>query len=74
VTCDDDCTLASCGDGTINLTALETCDDSGESLTCDVDCTAAVCGDFVTNTTAGEECDDGNTVPGDGCDALCVVE
>lgn len=33
---------------------------------------AAVCGD--RRITAPEECDDGNTTPGDGCDASCVIE
>jgi cysteine-rich repeat protein len=30
------------------------------------------CGDGVVNP--GEECDDGNTVSGDGCSAMCVIE
>jgi cysteine-rich repeat protein len=30
------------------------------------------CGDFLLS--AGEQCDDGNTTPGDGCDASCMVE
>ncbi len=73
-TCDDDCTFAVCGDGTINTTAGEVCDDAGESPTCDDDCTAVVCGDGNTNEAAGEQCDDGNTVPGDGCDEFCQSE
>lgn len=32
----------------------------------------ANCGDSVLDT--GEECDDGNTTPGDGCSATCVIE
>jgi cysteine-rich repeat protein len=31
-----------------------------------------VCGDGSKN--AGEDCDDGNTVSGDGCSAICVIE
>ena len=33
---------------------------------------APVCGDLTINP--GEECDDGNTVPGDGCAADCLIE
>jgi len=31
-----------------------------------------ICGDGVLSR--GEECDDGNTVSGDGCDSLCLIE
>ncbi|NVB85388.1 MAG: DUF4215 domain-containing protein, partial [Kofleriaceae bacterium] len=31
-----------------------------------------VCGDMMVGP--GEQCDDGNTMPGDGCDAMCVIE
>jgi cysteine-rich repeat protein len=31
-----------------------------------------ICGDGIITT--GETCDDGNTTPGDGCNAFCVVE
>ncbi len=58
-TCDADCTLAVCGDGTVNLVAGEVCDDAGESALCNADCTPTLCGDGVLNTTAGEFCDDG---------------
>ena len=73
-TCDINCTDAICGDGDINASAGEECDDgtglpgTAESANCDVDCSAAFCGDGTTNTqhvppgnTAGnvEECDDG---------------
>ena len=71
-TCDADCTLATCGDGTTNTLAGEECDTSGESNGCDADCTLRVCGDGTVNGTAGETCDDGNLVNGDGCDANCT--
>ena len=51
--CDDDCTPAECGDGTLNESAGEICDDSGESPTCNADCTPATCGDAVVNAAAG---------------------
>ena len=38
----------------------------------------STCGDGVIQTPnydgVTEQCDDGNTVPGDGCDELCVQE
>ncbi len=71
VTCDDDCTVAECGDGVLNTTAGEERDDAGESATCDSDCTVAECGDGVLNVTAGEECDDaGGSAT---CDSDCSV-
>lgn len=75
-TCDGDCSVAVCGDGTwnsLNVTAPATgageqCDDgnlvSGDG--CDGNCTATACGNGVV--TAPETCDDGNDTNGDGCD------
>ncbi|MBC8071932.1 MAG: hypothetical protein IAG13_26630 [Deltaproteobacteria bacterium] len=69
--CDADCTLAVCGDGTFNFTAGELCDDGGPSASCNVDCTAPVCGDTVVNLAAGETCDEGGeTVT---CDSDCTA-
>jgi cysteine-rich repeat protein len=61
--------LAQCGDGTLNVTAGEQCDDGNRNAFdgCTNDCT--VCSDGVV--TAPEECDDGNTSSGDNCDAQC---
>jgi cysteine-rich repeat protein len=70
-TCDTDCTLAICGDGTLNVTAGEQCDTAGESAACNADCTLAACGDHKVNRTAGEECDDGGESA--TCDADCTV-
>ena len=69
-TCDPDCTTATCGDGFINVTALETCDDMVETATCDSDCTAVQCGDGLINMTAGEMCDDGGESM--TCDVDCT--
>ncbi len=55
--CNEDCTLAECGDGVRNASAGEACDDGDESAICNADCTVAECGDEKLNTTAGEECD-----------------
>jgi cysteine-rich repeat protein len=74
-TCNADCTFAACGDGKINASAGETCDDSGESATCNADCTPSSCGDGTLNMTAGEGCDDGAN-NGDGttnCTSVCAV-
>jgi len=80
-TCDSDCTAAQCGDGTLNVTAGETCDgdgngNGGETATCNSDCTAASCGDGKVNLTAGETCDGdgmGNGGETANCDADCSV-
>jgi MYXO-CTERM domain-containing protein len=70
-TCDADCTAVACGDGSLNVTAGETCDDGGESAMCDSDCTAVECGDSLVNTTAGETCDDGGRSA--TCNADCTA-
>jgi len=77
--CDLDCTLAECGDGTLNLAAGEACDDGNTSPGdgCDAGCKietppAPYCGDG--HLDPGEDCDDGNNTPGDGCDADCRLE
>ncbi|UCE61416.1 MAG: hypothetical protein JSU63_06640 [Phycisphaerales bacterium] len=67
-TCDDDCTIAECGDGTINVAAGEECDDAGASDACDADCTLAECGDGIVNPAAGEECE---PLHDSCCDASC---
>jgi cysteine-rich repeat protein len=69
--CDADCTLAECGDGTVNTTAGETCDEGGETATCDSDCTAPACGDGVVNATVGEQCDGGGETA--DCDSDCTL-
>lgn len=58
--CNSDCQLTTCGDGYVNHTAGEQCDDGfGDSALCNGDCTIARCGDGYVNTEAGEQCDDG---------------
>jgi len=80
-TCNLDCTTRACGDGKVNQTAGETCDDGDtiDSLGCDGDCTAPTCGDGRVNgaPTGGgplEQCDPG-TVGSDvtACDSDCTV-
>jgi hypothetical protein len=70
-TCDANCTVAECGDNTLNVTAGEQCDDGGQSAACDADCTVAECGDGTVNDSAGEQCDDGGQSA--ACDADCTV-
>jgi cysteine-rich repeat protein len=48
-----------CGDGKLDTSAGEQCDDGGDSATCDRDCTLASCGDGLFNPAAGEQCDEG---------------
>ena len=72
VLCDDNCTLAQCGDGYVNEAAGEQCDDGNASETdgCLPWCTLATCGDGRVEVGV-EECDDGNVVNTDGCDNGC---
>ncbi len=67
-TCDANCTLAQCGDGTLNPTAGEICDEGPASPTCNADCTVPSCGDGILNMLAGEQCDDA------GESATCNVD
>ncbi|HEV8324867.1 MAG TPA: DUF4215 domain-containing protein [Myxococcota bacterium] len=78
--CDENCVIeapVTCGDGTLDP-PLEECDDgaAGNSNTipdaCRTNCQLPSCGDGVTDT--GEQCDDANFIPGDGCDAACLLE
>ena len=69
--CNVDCTMSSCGDGVLNVTASEACDDGGESASCNADCTVSSCGDGVLNATANEACDDGGESA--SCNADCTV-
>jgi cysteine-rich repeat protein len=47
------------------------CCPPGGNANNDADC-SPVCGNGVVES--GEQCDDGNTTPGDGCDASCMLE
>ncbi|MEM9461464.1 MAG: hypothetical protein AAGF11_45290 [Myxococcota bacterium] len=74
--CNDDCTMAVCGDGIFNRSAGEDCDGDGmgmggESATCDDDCTEVVCGDGVLNATAMEVCDDADRLDYNFCSNMC---
>src|SRR5690606_7838147 len=72
---DDECTLITCGDGTVD--PGEQCDDNnntngdGCSSTCQIEI-SDTCGDGTIDT--GEQCDDGNVNNGDGCNNSCQVE
>ncbi len=75
-TCDTDCSVAICGDGTLNVQNVtppatasgEACDDGNvlDGDGCDGNCTVTACGNGIV--TSGEFCDDGNLTNGDGCD------
>jgi cysteine-rich repeat protein len=63
-----------CGDGVLNTTCGEQCDDGNTSDAdgCQGDCQLPVCGDGIVD--AGETCDDTNQVSCDGCSASCALE
>ncbi len=75
--CRTDCTLATCGDGTVD--GGEACDD-GNRTSCDGcsrECVAEpgiVCGDGIPEPSCGQMCDDANAVIGDFCGAACELE
>jgi MYXO-CTERM domain-containing protein len=75
-TCDLDCTVAVCGDMTVNNLAGETCDAGMRTATCDVDCTTVLCGDGIVNMADGEMCDGdgaGTAGPTATCDVDCTT-
>jgi cysteine-rich repeat protein len=86
-TCDFDCTTAFCGDGTVNATAGESCDDANASDTdpCPTTCVIATCGDGFTCSSTGcttgpdggvEQCDDAGAnsdVTPDACRTDCAA-
>ncbi len=43
-------------------------------LGCSTTCQKEGCGDGILQDSYGEACDDGNTVSGDGCSSVCVLE
>lgn len=66
-----------CGDGIIQSSDGETCDDGNfvNGDACQVDCQEPippVCGNGAVEI--GEECDDGNTDANDGCSSTCQTE
>ncbi len=75
VFCDTDCTFAWCGDGSINATMGEICDDgadNGMPARCDSECQVPgiECGN--ARVDSGEACDDGNVSNRDACLNNCV--
>lgn len=81
-TCNVDCTVAACGDGVINASAEEVCDDGNVAAEdgCSAACTiesgyvcsgqpsvCALCGDGVVTAAAGEECDEGEAADWGDC-------
>lgn len=68
--CNADCTVASCGDGTVNAAAGEACDEGAMTASCDDDCTLAECQDGTLNPAAGEICDDDTQTA--TCDLDCT--
>ncbi|QSQ18914.1 DUF4215 domain-containing protein [Pyxidicoccus parkwayensis] len=72
-----ECT-ATCGDGIVDKTKGEECDDGvndGGYGQCARGCVwGPRCGDGNRDTDNGEECDDGNTNNRDGCSSTCKIE
>lgn len=77
--CDPVCKLETghvCGDGELDPTCNEECDDgianADAADACRTDCRLPRCGDGITDAT--EQCDDGNFVGCDGCSPSCRIE
>jgi cysteine-rich repeat protein len=60
-----------CGDGFVDPSAGEACDQEVASATCNATCTLSDCGDGTTNAAAGEQCDPGSETW--NCDADCTA-
>jgi cysteine-rich repeat protein len=60
-----------CGNGALEISEGEECDDGGDSATCNRNCTWARCGDGLFNPAAGEECDEGSESA--TCDHDCTL-
>ncbi len=71
------CVPASCGNGLVDTTLGEVCDD-GNNLDddgCSADCKSdETCGNGVLDFVKGEQCDDGNLTELDGCSRDCKPE
>jgi cysteine-rich repeat protein len=72
--CSATCLQEFCGDGIVQPTRGERCDDQapGASAIGCLGCQIPVCGNGVFE--AGEQCEDRNTRNGDGCSSVCLVE
>ncbi len=71
--CSANCRPEFCGDGIVEPSFGEQCDDADPRAPpqC-VGCVIPRCGDFIFSP--GEQCDDGNTANNDGCSSLCRSE
>ena len=72
--CSSTCLSEFCGDGIVQPTRGERCDDQapGASAVGCVGCQIPICGNGVFE--GGEQCDDRNTRNGDGCSSQCRIE
>ncbi len=72
-TCTSTCTLPTCGDGFLQPSTGETCDDGNSDNTddCIDTCQSASCGDAHVQEGV-ESCDDGNSNDNDDCNNACV--
>ncbi len=76
-TCNIDCTRSTpmCGDGKVNKTAGEECDDQNlndANDTCRNNCKLNICGDGQKSPSEG--CDDGNQINTDACNNDCALQ
>ncbi|MFC1482417.1 DUF4215 domain-containing protein, partial [Myxococcota bacterium] len=78
--CSSDCLSdESCGNGLVDMTVGEQCDEGANNsnapnATCRIDCLVQRCGDGILDDLQSEVCDDGNQSSGDGCSADCFSD
>ncbi len=74
-TCTNLCAGPLCGDGVVQASQEEECDDGNDVDTdaCLSTCLKAKCGDAVVQASSKEECDDGNSSYADECLPTCKL-
>ena len=65
--------LVGSGGSGVTVSTKSTCDPKVSSEGCKLVSSGPACGDGQINQ-ASEECDDGNSLPGDGCSGICLLE
>lgn len=71
--CTTMCKRGVCGDGLLQSTLGEACDDGEETASCNDDCELPACGDGNVNEAFGESCDDGDTQRSKACMENCTL-
>ncbi len=76
--CRSDCTLPRCGDGVVDPSSGDACDDGNndDGDGCNANCIIEFCGDGIVNNGGSEECDNGaanSDTAADACRSDCTL-